>query len=153
MPTDERPYCGRCRTYCAGNAPCPCCESRRVRQPHTLARDAINAYEQRVPGARAARQADDIAQYAHHLTVHLLDIANAAMADEGVEAAARYRVIQAILYGGSNPADAWQREHMQAEFAQRLAAQPPRLAMTPGELDALRAKTGLPFTEGERHAP
>ena len=69
-----------------------------------------------------------------------------------MKAPARYRVLQAILYGGSSPADAWQREHMQAEFAQRLAAQPPRLAMTPGELDALRAKTGLPFTEGERRA-
>lgn len=138
MPTDDRPYCGRCRSYCATNAPCPCCHHAGIRQPHTLARDALNAYEERVPGASHARLSDATAQYAHHLTTHLLDIADAAMADEGIKAPARYRVIQAILYGGSNPADAWQRERMTAEFAKTLAAKPPQMVVSPGEFEALR---------------
>lgn len=148
--TDERPYCGRCRTYCSTNAPCPCCHAARTRQPHTLARDAINAYEQRVPGARHARLADQTAQYAHHLTTHLLDIANAAMADEGIEAPARYRVLQAVLYGGSNPADVWEREQMTRRHLDTLTAKPPSIIVTTEEIEALRAKTGLPFTGGDR---
>lgn len=111
-------------------------------QPHTLARDAINAYEQRVPGARAARQADLTAQYAHHLTTHLLDIANAAMQDEGIEAPSRYRVLQAILYGGSNPADAWQREQMTQRHLDTLTAKLPSITVAPGEFKALRGRIG-----------
>lgn len=140
--SDERPYCGRCRSYCASNAPCPCCHAERTRQPHTLARDAINAYEQRVPGARAARQADLTAQYAHHLTTHLLDIANAAMQDEGIEAPSRYRVLQAILYGGSNPADAWQREQMTQRHLETLTAKLPSITVAPGEFEALKDRSG-----------
>lgn len=140
--TDERPYCGRCRSYCASNAPCPCCQSARTRQPHTLARDAINAYEQRVPGARAARQADLTAQYAHHLITHLLDIADAAMQDEGIEAPARYRVLQAILYGGSNPADAWQREQMTQRHLATLTADLPSITVAPGQFEALKGRSG-----------
>lgn len=142
MPTDERPYCGRCRTYCASNAPCPCCHAARTMQPHTLARDAINAYEQRVPGARAARLADPTVQYAHHLTTHLLDIADAAMADEGIEAPARYRVLQAVLYGGSNPADVWERGQMTQRHLDTLTAKPAQMTVTPGEFEALRDRIG-----------
>lgn len=135
---DERPYCGRCRSFCARNAPCPCCHARGFARPHTLARDAIDAYEQRVPGARQARTQDPTANYGWQLTTHLLDVANAAMADEGVEPAARYRVIQAILYGGPNPADAWQREQMTAEMAKTLAALPPQMTVTPERFEEMR---------------
>lgn len=138
--SDERPYCGRCRSYCASNAPCPCCSSVRTRRPHTLARDAINAYEQRVPGARHARLTDATAQYAHHLTTHLLDIADAAMADEGIEAPARYRVLQAVLYGGSNPADVWEREQMTQRHLDTLTAKLPSITVAPGQFEAYRAQ-------------
>lgn len=145
--TDERPYCGRCRSYCASNALCPCCHSVGIRQPHTLARDAINAYEQRVPGARHARVNDATAQYAHHLTTHLLDIADAAMADEGIEAPSRYRVLQAILYGGSNPADVWEREQMTQRHLDALTAKLPSITVAPGQFEALAAEAERPLSD------
>lgn len=145
--TDERPYCGRCRSYCSINAPCPCCHSARTRQPHTLARDAINVYEERVPGARHARLNDATAQYAHHLTTHLLDVANAAMQDEGMKAPARYRVLQAILYGGSSPADAWQREQMTRRHLETLAATPAQVTVTQGQFETMAAEAERPVSD------
>lgn len=119
MPDHEN-YCGRCRMYCTPSAPCTHC--RPVARPHTMARDVMDAYEERVPGARETRRSDAASQYARHLTVHLLDVAAAAMQDEGIEAGARYRVLQAMVYGGSNPADVELRAHEQARFAEYVAA-------------------------------
>lgn len=93
-------------------------------------------------GVRVERQADLTAQYAHHLTTHLLDIANAAMQDEGIEAPSRYRVLQAILYGGSNPADAWQREQMTQRHLETLTAKLPSITVAPGEFEALKDRSG-----------
>lgn len=117
--TGRQNYCGRCRTYCVPGDPCTHC--RPFARPHTMARDVMDAYEERVPGAREARSKDATAQYAHHLTVHLLDIAAAAMQDEGIEAGARYRVLQAMVYGGSSPADADLRMAEQPRFAEYVA--------------------------------
>ena len=119
MSSDRENYCGRCRMYCAPGAPCTHC--RPFPRPHTMARDVMDAYEERVPDAREARLNDATAQYAHHVTVHLLDVACAAMQDEGIDAGAWYRVLQAMVYGGSNPADVELRAAEQARFAEYVA--------------------------------
>lgn len=117
--TDCENYCGRCRMYCVPGAPCTHC--RPFARPHTMARDVMDTYEDRVPGARDARRGDAASQYAHHLTVHLLDVAAAAMRDEGVDAGVRYRVLQAMVYAGSSPADVELRLQEQARFTEYVA--------------------------------
>lgn len=79
------------------------------------------AFERRFPKARHGALTDAAAQYGRTLTIHLLDIADAAMEDENIERKARRRVINAILYGGSNPADVELRAQEQARFAEYVA--------------------------------
>lgn len=118
MPDSSSNYCGRCRMYCVPGAPCTHC--RPFAHPHTMARDVMDAYEERVPGARDARLADAASQYAHHLAVHLLDVAAAAMQDEGIAPDARHRVLTAIVYGGSNPADVGARMEQDARLVEYM---------------------------------
>lgn len=79
------------------------------------------AFERRFPKARHGALTDVAVQYGRTLTVHLLDIADAAMEDENIDRRARRRVINAILYGGSNPADVELRAAEQARFAEYVA--------------------------------
>lgn len=108
------------------------------------------AFERRFPKARHGALTDAAVRYGRTLTIHLLDIADAAMEDENIERRARRRVINAILYGGSNPADVELRAAEQARFAEYVAsnAQPMPIffnAANPGE----RA-TGANQSEGQR---
>jgi hypothetical protein len=145
--TDTWPnYCFACRSYCARNAPCRCCES--VWRQHSPGQDAMLAYEKRVPGARHGALSDAAASYGRTMTIHLLDIASAAMTDEGIDPAVQHRIINAILYGGSNPADVELRLGQEARMVEymRTDARPTPLIFQQRDSesteDAMRRFTG-----------
>lgn len=79
----------------------------------------MRAYERRVPNAHGGPLYDATAHYARTLTVHLCDVAFAAMEDEGVQIAWRRRVINAMVYGGScSAADVEARAAVQSRFTE-----------------------------------
>lgn len=117
----NEPYCSRCRADCTGAQPCDCCARYGPGRPHDMAGDILESYERRVPGVRAACRNDAVARYTHDLLVHLLDIAGAVMADEGVDAPTRRRVLSTIAYSAINPADAFERDRCAREQAELFA--------------------------------
>lgn len=124
-PPTAAPYCARCRTDCTREQPCAHCENQRHIERHDLPADVLAAYEKRVPGAREARLNDATAQYAHHLLRHWLEVTDAVMQDEGVDARTRHRVLAAVAYASVTPADAWQRDRAARENERLLAGWPP----------------------------
>lgn len=80
------------------------------------------AFERRFPKARHGALTDAAVRYGRTLTIHLLDIADAAMEDENIDRKARRRVINAILYGSSSPADVELRAAEQARFVEYVAS-------------------------------
>lgn len=130
-PPATAPYCARCRTDCTREQPCAHCDNQHYAERHDLPADVLAAYERRVPGAREARLNDATANYAHHLLRHWLEVADAVMADEGVDARTTHRVLAAVAYASVSPADAQQRDQAEREGARMLARWPPNLLTPP----------------------
>ncbi len=126
-------YCAFCHLDCSNDQPCHCCDRNRMLEHHYLPRDVRAAYEQRFPAAKKAAATDVLANYTRELSTHWLNIIDAVLQDEGVGGQIRHRVLNAILYGGPNPADVAERERRdeeQLELLKRVAV-PTTFVMPP----------------------
>lgn len=94
-----------------------------------IVRDAIDRYERRMPGARAAANTDPIQ---HHLTTwmhRMLDLVDMVLEDEGIPEETRRKVAQCILYGSPNQADAEMRQHQNEMLAEHLRNRAPSIVL------------------------
>lgn len=127
-------FCAFCHVDCSNEHPCSCCDRHRFLEHHYLPRDVRTAYERRFPDAMRGAQADPLASYTRKLSGHWLTIVDAVLEDEGVSGEIRQRVLNAILYGGPNPADVEERERRDEEQVEmlKMAATPTAFVMPPG---------------------
>jgi hypothetical protein len=126
MP-DSR-YCRRCHADCSNTEPCRCCDSRRLLEHHFLPEDVRNAFDQRFPAVAQAAATDTMASVTRELSLHWLRITDAVLEDEGVSGQIRERVLNAMLYGSTNPAEVVEREQAaqaRIDLVQRHAAPVP----------------------------
>jgi hypothetical protein len=129
-PPEATPYCVDCHCDCTRGEPCPCC--RPYRRPHRLATEVLAAYDRRIPGARRATACAPRSSFTRDVLIHLLSIADTAMADEDVPARTRHRVMNALAYGSVTPPDVIDRER---EAAENLTLPGPPV-FSPVKLDA-----------------